>query len=188
MSRVPNLLFLILSSSTFVVALFFLKLILLFIAHDIYCKTLMQWGLGGKIFRLLCRRRRVACLAWCWPLRPCSRRARGGPYTGPVAGGHEVGPIYRQSAALFTAWQHSHRYHRISTLTHTQFNWIEFFYRWLSLKGQCHEKSFKLRLWGFRLGPTYVPHPLITSVHSPFNLLRLFKDDVRRSKTYFTIV
>ena len=42
------------------------------------------------------------------------------------------------------------------------------------------EKVFKMRLLGFRLGPTDVPHPLITSVHSPFNLLRLFKDEVKR--------
>ena len=32
-------------------------------------------------------------------------------------------------------------------------------------------KVFKLRLWGLRLGPSDVPHPLLTSVHSPFNLL-----------------
>ena len=30
---------------------------------------------------------------------------------------------------------------------------------------------FELRLWGFRLGPTNVPHPLLTSVHYPFNML-----------------
>ena len=28
-----------------------------------------------------------------------------------------------------------------------------------------------LRLWGLRLGPTDVTHPLLTSVHCPFNLL-----------------
>ena len=33
-----------------------------------------------------------------------------------------------------------------------------------------------------------MPHPLLTSVHSPFNLLRLFKDDFHRNKTDFTIV
>ena len=49
-------------------------------------------------------------------------------------------------------------------------------------------KVFKLRLWGGRLGPTDVLHPLLTSVHSPFNLLRSFKDDVRRSKMDFIIV
>ena len=53
-----------------------------------------------------------------------------------------------------------------------------------NLKGQCHEKVFKLTLWEFRLGPTDRPHPLLTSV----NLLGSFKDDVRRSKTYFIIV
>ena len=43
-----------------------------------------------------------------------------------------------------------------------------------NLKGQCHEKVFKLKLWEFRLGPTDRPHPLLTSV----NLLGSFKDDV----------
>ena len=33
---------------------------------------------------------------------------------------------------------------------------------------------YKLRLWGCRLGPTDVTHPLLTSVHCPFNLLRSF--------------
>ena len=28
-------------------------------------------------------------------------------------------------------------------------------------------KVFKLRLWGFRLGPTEMPHPLLTSVTFP---------------------
>ena len=32
----------------------------------------------------------------------------------------------------------------------------------------------KLRLWGVR-GPTDVTHPLLTSVHCPFNVLRAFK-------------
>ena len=53
----------------------------------------------------------------------------------------------------------------------------------LPLKGQSHIKSFQTETGGFRLGPTDVPHPLLTSVHSPFNLLRSFKDDVHRSKT-----
>ena len=43
-------------------------------------------------------------------------------------------------------------------------------------------KVFKLRQWGFSLGPTDVPHPLLTFVHSPFNLLRSFKDDVLEVK------
>ena len=49
-------------------------------------------------------------------------------------------------------------------------------------------KVFKLRLWGVWLGPTDVTHPLLTSVHCTFNLLRSFKDDVRRSRTYFIIL
>ena len=49
-------------------------------------------------------------------------------------------------------------------------------------------KVFKLRLWGARLGAKDVPHPLLTFLHSPFNLLRSFKDDIHRSKTDFTIV
>ena len=57
-----------------------------------------------------------------------------------------------------------------------------------TLKGQCQEKSFQTETVGFRLGPSDVPHPLLTSVHSPFNLLRSFKDNVHRSKTDFTIV
>ena len=34
----------------------------------------------------------------------------------------------------------------------------------ITLKGQCHEKSFQTET--------------VSSVHSPFNLLRSFKDDV----------
>ena len=49
-------------------------------------------------------------------------------------------------------------------------------------------KVFKLRLWGFRLGPADLPHPRLTSVLSPFNLLRSFKEDIHQSKTDFTIV
>ena len=56
------------------------------------------------------------------------------------------------------------------------------------LKGQCHKKSFQTENVGLRLGPTDVPHPLLTSVHSPFNLLRSFKDDVHRSKTDYIIL
>ena len=52
--------------------------------------------------------------------------------------------------------------------------------RFYILKGQCQENFLKLRL---RLGPTDVP--LLTSVYCPFNLLRSFKDHVRRSKTDF---
>ena len=46
------------------------------------------------------------------------------------------------------------------------------------LRDSVTRKVFKLRLWGFRSGPTDVPDPLLTSVYSPFNLLRSFKDDV----------
>ena len=55
--------------------------------------------------------------------------------------------------------------------------------RTLRDRDSVRRKVFKLRMWGFRLGPTDGPDPLLTSVHSPFNLLRLFKDDVHRSKT-----
>ena len=43
-------------------------------------------------------------------------------------------------------------------------------------------------MWGFRLGPTDVTHPLLTFVNCPFNLLRWFKDGAHRSKTYFIIL
>ena len=56
------------------------------------------------------------------------------------------------------------------------------------LKGQCHKKSFQTENVGLRLGPTDVPHPLLTSVHYPFNLLRSFKDGVHLSKTDFILV
>ena len=56
------------------------------------------------------------------------------------------------------------------------------------LKGQCHKKSFQTENVGLRLGPTDVPHPLLASVHYPFNLLRSFKDDVNQRKTNLTIV
>ena len=55
------------------------------------------------------------------------------------------------------------------------------------LKGQCHKKSFQTENVGLRLGPTDVPHPLLTSVHYPLNLLRSFKDDVNQRKTDLTI-
>ena len=42
--------------------------------------------------------------------------------------------------------------------------------------------------WGFRLVPTDVPHPLLTSVYCPFNLLRSFKEGAHRSKTDFIIL
>ena len=41
------------------------------------------------------------------------------------------------------------------------------------LKRQCHENFFL----------TDVPHPILTSEHSPFNLLRSFQVGVHRSKT-----
>ena len=56
------------------------------------------------------------------------------------------------------------------------------------LKGQCHKKSFQTENVGLRLGPTDVPHPLLASVHSPFNLLGSFKDNVNLSKTDCIIV
>ena len=43
-----------------------------------------------------------------------------------------------------------------------------------TLRGQKHRNFFKLRLWGFRLGPTDVTHPLLTSVCCPFNFLQSF--------------
>ena len=53
-----------------------------------------------------------------------------------------------------------------------------------SLKGTvARDFCIKLRLWGVRLGPTDGTHPLLTSVHCPFNLLRTFKEGVHRSKT-----
>ena len=33
-----------------------------------------------------------------------------------------------------------------------------------------------------------MPHPLLTSVHSPFNLIQSFKDRVHQSKTDFILV
>ena len=42
---------------------------------------------------------------------------------------------------------------------------------------------FKLRLWGVRLGPTDVTHPLLTAVYCPFNLLQSFKEGTHCSKT-----
>ena len=42
----------------------------------------------------------------------------------------------------------------------------------------------------FKLGPTTVPHPILTSdsEHCPFNLLRSFQDGVHRSKRDFIVV
>ena len=42
---------------------------------------------------------------------------------------------------------------------------------------------FKLRLWGARLVTKDVFGSKFYSIHCPFNLLRLFKDGVHRSKT-----
>ena len=39
-----------------------------------------------------------------------------------------------------------------------------------SFNGQLHEIFFKLRLWGYRLGPTEVPEPLFQFVYSPYNI------------------
>ena len=58
-----------------------------------------------------------------------------------------------------------------------------------TLKGTvARDFCFQLRLWGFRLGHTDVTHPLLTSVHCPFNLLRSFKEGAHRSKTDFIIL
>ena len=45
----------------------------------------------------------------------------------------------------------------------------------ICLKGQYSTRlnCFQLRLWGFRLGPTDVTHPLLTIMYCPFNLLLL---------------
>ena len=56
------------------------------------------------------------------------------------------------------------------------------------LKGTVAREFFKLKLCGFRLGHTDVTHPLLTSVHCPFDLLRTFKEGVHRSKTDFIIL
>ena len=40
------------------------------------------------------------------------------------------------------------------------------------LKGTVARDFCLLRLWGLRIGPTDVTHPLLTSIHSNFNLLR----------------
>ena len=66
------------------------------------------------------------------------------------------------------------------TRTHELFRWS---------KGTvARDFCIKLRLWGVRLGPTDVTHPLLTSVHCPFNLLRSFKEGAHRSKTDFIIL
>ena len=58
-----------------------------------------------------------------------------------------------------------------------------------ALKGQCHEIFVLTETVGvYRLGPTDVPYPLLTSVHSPFNLLRLFKSNIHVHKTDYIIV
>ena len=48
-------------------------------------------------------------------------------------------------------------------------------------------KVSKLRLWGARLGAKDVSDPNFIVLHCPFNLLRIFKDVVHRSKTEFTL-
>ena len=46
---------------------------------------------------------------------------------------------------------------------------------------------FKLRLWGARLGTKDVSDPNFIVLRCPFNLLRIFKDGVHRSKTEFML-
>ena len=48
-------------------------------------------------------------------------------------------------------------------------------------------KVSKLRLWGARLGAKDVSDPNFIVLHCPFNLLRIFKDVVHRSKTEFML-
>ena len=48
-------------------------------------------------------------------------------------------------------------------------------------------KVFKLRLWGVRLGTKDVSHKNCIVLRCPFNLLRIFKDGVQRSKTEFML-
>ena len=50
------------------------------------------------------------------------------------------------------------------------------------------EFLFLLRLWGLRLWLTDGPHPILTSEHCPFNLLRSFKDDVHWTKANIIFV
>ena len=56
------------------------------------------------------------------------------------------------------------------------------------LKGTVAREKFSNRDWGFRIGPTDGPHPLLTSEHCPFNLLRSFKEGAHRSKTDIILV
>ena len=46
---------------------------------------------------------------------------------------------------------------------------------------------FKLRLWGARLGTKDVSDPNFIVLRCPFNLPRIFKDGVHRSKTEFML-
>ena len=46
---------------------------------------------------------------------------------------------------------------------------------------------FKLRLWGARLGTKDVSDPNFIVLRCPFNLLRIFKDGVHRSKKEFML-
>ena len=56
------------------------------------------------------------------------------------------------------------------------------------LKGTVSREFILNWDWGFKLGPTNLPHPILTSEHCPFNLLRSFQDGVHRSKRDFIIV
>ena len=55
-------------------------------------------------------------------------------------------------------------------------------------KGQKHENCFKTETVGAQARSTDVTHPLLTSVHCPFSLLRSFKEGAHQSKTDFIIL
>ena len=57
-----------------------------------------------------------------------------------------------------------------------------------SLKGNCHENCFLTETVGsYRLGTKDVSDPNFIVLRCPFNLLRIFKDGVHRSKTEFML-
>ena len=71
----------------------------------------------------------------------------------------------------------------VDDLSNILVRWI---YKIEHVKGTvARDFCFWLRLWGFRLGPTDVTHPLLTF---NFNLLRLFKEGFHLSKTDFIIL
>ena len=67
----------------------------------------------------------------------------------------------------------------------THLSWKQYL-KWKIISGT--RIFFKLRLWGFRLGPTDATHPLLTSVRCPFNLLQSFKEGTHQTKTDFIIL